>query len=302
MKRMIEATAWRCARLIFLPLLVSCFPGTKVEAQSSAVTIPLWSGAAPMSNGSTDADQPSVDVYLPTTNPTQTGVLVIPGGAYGYLAAPEGKPVAIWLQEHGVAAFVLHYRVSPYHYPAEMLDGLRAVRLIRSRASEFHLSEDKIGVWGFSAGGHLASYLMTQWRQPLAPSPDSMDAVNARPDFGILAYPVISMRPEITHHGSHENLLGPSATPEQEAQLSSELHVEENSSPAFLFATTDDGVVPVQNSMAFYAAYVQKHLPIEMHLFEHGPHGVVLAQNLPGPSAWPNLLAIWMARHGWMKK
>lgn len=289
-------------RLIFLPLLVSCFPATKVKAQSSAKTIPLWSGSAPLSKGSTDAYQPSMDVYLPATNPTQTGVLVIPGGGYGYLAGPEGTPVAVWLQAHGVAAFVLHYRVAPYHYPAEMLDGLRAVRLIRSRADEFHISTDKIGVWGFSAGGHLASYLMTQWQQQLASSPDKIDAVNARPDFGILAYPVISMRPEITHHGSHENLLGPLATPEQEAKLSSELHVAENSPPAFLFATTDDGVVPVQNSMAFYAAYVQKHLPIEMHLFEHGPHGVVLAQNLPGASAWPDLLITWMVRHGWMQK
>lgn len=289
-------------RLISLMLLVATFATANVEAQSSNTTISLWPGEVPLSKGSTDADRPFVDVYLPATNPTQTGILVIPGGAYGYLAAPEGKPVAVWLQEHGVAAFVLHYRVAPYHYPAEMLDGLRAMRLIRSKADEFHISTDRIGVWGFSAGGHLASYLMTQWQEQPGTSPDNVDAVNARPDFGILAYPVISMRPEITHHGSHENLLGPLATPEQEAQLSSELHVVANSPPAFVFATTDDGVVAAQNSMAFYAAYVQKHLPIEMHLFEHGPHGVVLAQNLPGPSAWPNLLATWMIRHGWMER
>ncbi|WP_083346083.1 alpha/beta hydrolase [Terriglobus roseus] len=299
---MLEVVTWGSTRFVLSLLLVACLAGTRIEAQTSSAAIPLWSGAAPLSKGSTDADSPSVDVYLPATNPTQTGVLVIPGGAYGYLAAPEGKPVAVWLQEHGVAAFVLHYRVSPYHYPAEMLDGLRAMRLIRSRAVEFHITADRIGVWGFSAGGHLASYLMTQWQQQLVPATDSVDAIDARPDFGILAYPVISMSPVVTHHGSHENLLGPNATPEQEAQLSSELHVGENSPPAFLFATTDDGVVPVQNSMALCTAYVQKHLPIEMHLFEHGPHGVVLAQNLPGASAWPNLLITWMARHGWMEK
>jgi hypothetical protein len=117
-----------------------------------------------------------------------------------------------------------------------------------------------------------------------------------------LSYPVISMRPEITDHGSHDNLVGPHATPEQEAQLSNELHVAANSPPAFLFATTDDGVVPVLNSTAFYTAYVEKKLSVEIHLFEHGPHGVVLAQNLLGPSAWPNLLATWMFRHGWMEK
>lgn len=299
---MFKGTAWKRTQLVLLLCLIACSGEARVEAQPAAATIPLWSEMVPLSKGSTDADRPFVDVYLPATNPTQTGVLVIPGGAYGYLAAPEGKPVALWLQEHGVAAFVLHYRVAPYHYPAEMLDGLRAMRLIRSRADEFHISTNRIGVWGFSAGGHLASYLMTQWQQQLASSPDNVDVADARPDFGILAYPVISMRPEITHHGSHENLLGPLATSEQEAQLSSELHVPSNAPPAFVFATTDDGVVAVQNSTAFYGAYIQKHLPIEMHLFEHGPHGVVLAQNLPGPSAWPNLLAMWMVRHGWMQR
>lgn len=298
MREMLKSVSWKRAVLALLLLIAY----SRVNAQSSSATIPLWSGTVPLSKGSTNADEPSVDVYLPETNPTQTGVLVIPGGAYGYLAEPEGKPVAIWLQQHGVAAFVLHYRVAPYHYPAEMLDGLRAVRIIRSRANEFHIASDKIGVWGFSAGGHLASYLMTQWQQQLASIPDKLDAIDARPDFGILAYPVISMKPEITHHGSHENLLGPGAAPELEAQLSSELNVETNSPPAFLFATTDDGVVTVQNSIAFYSAYIQKHVPIEMHLFEHGPHGVVLAQNLPGASGWPNLLITWMARHGWMQK
>ena len=288
--------------IVLVLLNISCFAGSTAQAQSPGATIPLWSGPAPLSTGSTAADQPFIDVYLPAENPTQTGVLVIPGGAYGYLAAPEGKPVAIWLQEHGVAAFVLHYRVAPYHYPSEMLDGLRALRLIRFRAKEFNLSENRIGVWGFSAGGHLASYLMTQWQQRLMSSADAVDEVDARPDFGILSYPVISMRPEITHHGSHDNLVGPHATPEQEAQLSNELHVVANSPPAFLFATTDDGVVPVLNSTAFYTAYVEKKLPVEIHLFEHGPHGVVLAQNLLGPSAWPNLLATWMFRHGWMEK
>jgi len=292
----------QCTPIVLLLLLIACFTTVRADGQNSSATIPLWFGAAPLSKGSTDADSPFIDVYLPATNPAQTGVLVIPGGAYGYLAAPEGKPVAVWLQEHGVAAFVLHYRVAPYHHPAEMLDGLRAIRLVRSKAAEFHLSADRIGVWGFSAGGHLASYLMTQWQQQVTPPLDDIDQVDACPSFGILAYPVISMRPEITHHGSHDNLLGPLATPEQEIQLSNELHVVKNSPPAFVFATTDDGVVAVQNSMAFYSAYIQKHLSIEMHLFEHGSHGVVLAQNLPGPSAWPSLLATWMVRHGWMER
>jgi acetyl esterase/lipase len=287
---------------LFTLLAFSCgiFQGLSAAAQQS--TIPLWPVSAPLSRGTTAADQPSIDVYLPATNPTTTGVIVIPGGGYHYLAEHEGKPIALWLQAHGVAAFVLHYRVDPYHYPAEMLDGLRAVRLVRSRAKEFGIADTKIGVWGFSAGGHLASWLMTQYQQTLLPVQDAVDSNSARPDFGILAYPVITMRPAFTHHGSHESLLGPNATPESETQLSSELHVTADTPPAFLFATTDDGVVPVQNSVAFYQACVDHHVSVEMHLFEHGPHGVGLAQNLPGADAWPGLLATWMTRHNWMKQ
>jgi acetyl esterase/lipase len=269
----------------------------RARAQQS---IPLWSADAPLSEGTTQADQPSIEVYLSTANPTDTGVLIIPGGGYHYLAAPEGEPVALWLQSHGIAAFVLRYRVTPYHYPTEMLDGLRAIRLIRSRAAQFGIDENKLGVWGFSAGGHLASYLLTQYDRTLLPPGDAIDRVSARPSFGILAYPVISMRPGFAHRGSHDSLLGPAATPEIEAQLSTDLQVTADTPATFLFATTDDGVVPVQNSLAFYQACIDHHVPAEMHLFEHGPHGVVLAQNLPGPAAWPDLLATWMTRHGWM--
>lgn len=286
--------------LLFLVLSWSILHGLPAAAQQS--TIPLWPVPAPLSHGTTADDQPSIDVYLPSTNPTGAGVLVIPGGGYNYLAPPEGRPVALWLQSHGIAAFVLHYRVAPYHYPAEMLDGLRAIRLVRSRAKEFGLTDRKIGVWGFSAGGHLASYLMTQYQQTLLPPQDAIDNISARPDFGILSYPVITMRPGFMNQGSHNNLLGPGATPDLETLLSSELHVTADTPPAFLFATTDDGVVPVQNSLAFYQACVEHHVPVEMHLFEHGPHGVVLAQNLRGADAWPGLLATWMIRHSWMKQ
>ncbi|MEG9435082.1 alpha/beta hydrolase [Edaphobacter sp. HDX4] len=262
-------------------------------------TLPLWPAPAPLSQSSTD--QPSLDVYLPAANPSATGIVVIPGGGYHYLAAPEGQPVALWLQAHGIAAFVLHYRVAPNHYPAEMLDGLRALRLVRSNAARFGIDQNRLGVWGFSAGGHLASYLLTQYRQPLLPARDDIDSIDARPSFGILAYPVISMRPGFLHQGSHDSLLGPTATPELETQLSSDLHVTSDTPPVFLFATTDDGVVPVQNSLTFYQACIDHHVSVEMHLFEHGPHGVVLAQNLAGSSAWPGLLATWMTRHGWMQ-
>jgi len=276
--------------------------GQTPEKQTPEKSIPLWSGSAPLSSGDALTDKPMLDIYLPAENPTGTAVLVIPGGGYHYLAAPEGKPVALWLQAHGVAAFVLSYRVAPYHYPVEVLDALRAMRLIRSMAADFGVSTSQIGVWGFSAGGHLASYLMTQWKKEIGSAQDSIDAVNARPDFGILSYPVISMRPEYAHRESHDNLLGRGTTAEQESQLSSELQVQPDSPPAFIVATSDDGVVPVMNSVMFYQAYVHQHLPVEMHLFEHGSHGMVLAEKLPGASAWPDLLSTWMTQHHWMAK
>ena len=286
-------------RVVRLLLLSGAFHVCTAQAPAKT-SLPLWPGAVPLATGDAAPDRPSIDVYLPQTNPTHTGVLVIPGGGYGYLAAHEGEPVALWLQAHGVAAFVLRYRVAPYHYPAEMLDGLRAMRLARANASQYGIDTSKLGVWGFSAGGHLAAYLMTQFAARLAAPADATDAVSARPDFGVLSYAVISMRPEITHHGSHENLLGPAVSADAEEQLSNELHVTKDAPPAFLYATSDDGVVPVQNSVRFYEAYVEQKLPVEMHLFEHGPHGSVLAQKLVGASAWPGLLATWLTRHGWM--
>jgi len=280
-------------------LIIACFGLFSFLAIAQQSTLLLWPAPAPLSLGT--ADQPSLDVYLPAANPSATGIIVIPGGGYHYLAEPEGQPVALWLQEHGIAAFVLHYRVAPNHYPAEVLDGLRAVRLVRSNAARFGIDQNKLGVWGFSAGGHLSSYLLAQYRQPLLPARDDIDTIDARPSFGILAYPVISMRPGFLHQGSHDSLLGPAATSSLEAQLSNDLHVSSDTPPVFFFATTDDGVVPVRNSLAFYQACIDHHVSVEMHLFEHGPHGVVLAQNLPGPSAWLGLLATSLTRHGWMQ-
>jgi acetyl esterase/lipase len=297
----VAVTAGRLFRLVRWIWILGAILGGSAKAAVPNVTLPLWPGQAPLASGTAATDVPMIDAYLPASNPTRTGVLVIPGGGYHYLAAPEGAPVAEWLRERGVAAFVLHYRVDPYHYPAEMLDGQRAIRLVRSRVKEFGISETRLGVWGFSAGGHLASYLMTHSKDPLPlQTSDAIDALNARPDFGILAYPVISMKIGITHRGSHESLLGDASTSTLEDELSNELHVTDDCPPAFIFATSDDPVVPVENSILFYRAYSQQHLPVEMHLFEHGPHGLVLAEKTPGVSAWPSLLVSWMARHGWM--
>jgi acetyl esterase/lipase len=268
-------------------------------------SLPLWPSPAPYATGDKTSDIPSIDVYIPASNPTHTGVLICPGGGYSYLSIEhEGSHAAQWLTQHGVAAFVLHYRVTPYDYPAPLLDGERAMRLIRSRANKFGVATDHIGVWGFSAGGHIASTLMTHFNLVLPGTEnvkrDMVDIVSDRPDFGILAYAVISMTPGTTHPGSHEKLLGTAADPKLEAEFSNELKVKPNSPPAFLLATTDDAKVPIANSVLFYQAYVAKHLPVEMHLYEHGEHGVGLAEGVPGVEEWPSQLATWMRIHGWM--
>lgn len=292
--------------------MLGAAPGAAL-AQAPARNLPLWDGPAPLAKGTAfgtetlTTDIPSIDVFLPAENPTETGVLVIPGGGYTHEAInKEGTLIAQWLNARGVAAFVLHYRVAPYTYPAPLLDGMRAMRVIRSRATEFGLGEDRIGVWGFSAGGHLASVLATHFDETLPDTSslptDAIDKLSDKPAFAALAYPVISMDPAITHMGSHDSLLGKEADPKMQALFSSELQVKDTTPPVFLFATTDDKTVPVINSVRFYEACAAHHVEVEMHLFEHGPHGMGLAVGKPGVEAWTEELATWMRIHGWMAK
>jgi len=266
-------------------------------------TVHVWPGMAPEAKGNSSADVPVIDVYLPKKNPTHTGILIFPGGSYRYLALDhEGPNVAAWLVRHNIAAFVLHYRVAPYKYPAPLLDAERAMRLVRSRSAQYGLSPDHFGVWGFSAGGHAASHLLVDFDsgKPASLQTDAIDGSSDRPDFGILSYPVISMDPAITHRGSHDNLLGANAGTDREQAQSNELQVQPNSPPAFLVAANDDPIVPVQNSILFYQAYNAQHLSVEMHLFAKGGHGFALGEKEPWLQVWPLVLSAWMMQHGWM--
>jgi acetyl esterase/lipase len=280
-------------------------------AQTASRNLPLWSGPAPLATGTNfgtevlTTDIPSIDIFLPASNPTKTGVLVIPGGGYMHESlVKEGSMIAQWLNARGVAAFVLHYRVAPYTYPAPLLDGMRAMRVIRAHAAEYGLDEDRIGVWGFSAGGHLSSVLATHFDEALPNTEslptDATDKLSDKPAFAVLAYPVISMDPAIAHMGSRTALLGKDPDPKMQAMFSSELQVSEKTPPVFLFATTDDKTVPVANSVRFYEACAAKHIDVEMHLYEHGPHGLGLAKGRPGVELWTEALAAWMRVHGWM--
>lgn len=260
-------------------------------------TILLWPDGAPGAKGNTDADKPALTIFpVHGDKKVSTGVLVFPGGGYVHLAMDhEGYQIAAWLNSYGITAFVLRYRLGPeYHHPIELGDAQRAVRYVRAHASEMGLDPHRIGVWGFSAGGHLASSVGTHFDNGNANSPDAIEHESSRPDFMILAYPVITMKEPYVHRGSRDALLGKSPDPALVNLMSNETQVTNQTPPTFLFATSDDPVVPVQNSVEFYLALRAAGVPVEMHLYEHGPHGVGLARNNPDLSSWPGLLAHWL--------
>lgn len=262
----------------------------------------LWPAGAPGALGNEDADKPELTVFLPSgLNTAKTGVVVVPGGGYQHLAIEkEGFAIARWLNDHGVAAFVLRYRLGPrYHHPVELGDAQRAVRLVRSHAAEYGIAEDHLGMWGFSAGGHLTATAGTRFDAGDADAQDPIERKSSRPDFLILAYPVITMTSPAVHLGSKRNLLGENPDPALVLALSAEQQVTPQTPPTFLFSTTDDKTVPIANSVLFYEALVRAGVPAEMHIFQHGAHGAGLAAANPQLSVWPDLLIKWMRERGY---
>jgi acetyl esterase/lipase len=276
-----------------------------VENSPTPKTTLLWPCGAPGALGNTDSDQPGLTVFLPLKpNLTHTGVLVIPGGGYEHLAMEkEGFAVARWLTDQGMAAFVLRYRLGPrYHHPIELGDAQRAIRLVRAGAHEYGIAEDHVGMWGFSAGGHLTATAGTHFDEGQPDSPDPIQQKSSRPDFLILAYPVITLSRPSAHSGSRKYLLGDNPDPSLVQTLSDETQVTSHTPPTFLFATSEDKTVPVINSVLFYEALVRAGVPAEMHLFQHGQHGVGLAPTNPELSIWPELLLKWMRERGYAFK
>jgi acetyl esterase/lipase len=265
-------------------------------------TMLLWPAGAPGAQGDQDIDKPTLTVYLPKgENATKTGVVVAPGGGYQHLAIQkEGEDIALWLNARGVAAFVLKYRLGPeYHYPVELEDAQRAIRMVRAHAAEYGVAEDHVGMWGFSAGGHLTATAGTHFDAGNSASADVVERMGSRPDFLILAYPVITLEAPDAHAGSRKYLLGDDPDPALVRSLSAQTDVTKDTPPAFLFATTDDKTVPVINSVMFYSALVKAGVPAEMHLFQHGAHGSGLAAANPQLSVWPDLLIKWMRERGY---
>ena len=285
-------------RIVLMMLLLL----PSVYAQTAAPqTILLWPDGAPGAQGNAPEDKPSLTIFPASGNGSvPTAVVVCPGGGYVHLSmVKEGTDIAEWLNQHGISAFVLKYRLGPkYHHPIELGDAQRAIRYVRAHAKEYGYAANRIGIWGFSAGGHLAATTGTHFDSGNASAIDPIDRESSRPDFMILAYPVITFEEPYLHRGSRDYLLGKNPSQELIDLLSNEKQVTKETPPTFLFATTDDPVVPVQNSVFFYLACRKMGVPVEMHLYLHGPHGVGLAQSYPELKTWPDLLANWLTAVG----
>jgi acetyl esterase/lipase len=245
-------------------------------------------------------NHPSITVYHPD-GPNSTAVIVCPGGSYAEIAYEgEGIKSALWLNRLGVTAFILKYRLKEYGQPAPLQDVLRAIRTVRSRATEFGVVPDRVGVLGFSAGGHLVASAGTLFDAPEGRTGAAMDAVSGRPDFVMAIYPVITMEEPFVHARSRTNLLGNHPSSELVRRWSLEQQVTKETPPTFLAVTEDDATVPVENSLNFYEALHSAGVPSELHVYQKGGHGFSLKPALGPTSEWTERAEEWMRFNGWL--
>lgn len=277
-----------------------------VLAQTN-LTFPLWPGGAPGALGQQDKDIPTLTAYLPAPDRASGAAVVIcPGGGYGMLANHEGEHYARWLNEQGIAGFVLKYRLATggYRHPAMLQDAARAVRTVRARAAEWKLDPQRVGIMGSSAGGHLASTLLTHFDAGRSDAADPVERQSSRPDLGILCYPVISMTAPFTHQGSKRNLLGPDPSADLAREVSSELQVRSNTPPCFIWHTWEDSGVPVENSLQFAESLRRHGVPFDLHVYERGPHGLGLGSREWNPAQrhpWTRDCAFWLKTRGFAR-
>jgi acetyl esterase/lipase len=277
-----------------------------VTVAAAPTTIKLWDKGAPGTPATKADDEPVMFMSAPAdkAKANSTAIVVLPGGGYGHLAMDhEGSQIADWLNGLGVTAFVVKYRMSStgHRHPVPMMDAQRAIRTVRARAKEWGIDPQRVGVLGFSAGGHLASTVATHFDAGKAEDADAIEHESSRPDFAILCYPVISMKESYSHKGSAKNLLGESPDPKLVDSLSNETQVTEKTPPTFIFQTSEDKGVPAENCVAFYLALHKAGVPAEMHIFQNGRHGLGLAKDTPGTSEWPKLCAKWLEVRGLLK-
>jgi acetyl esterase/lipase len=295
--------------MMMLGLLLLC---TAMLQPADPEPIPLWTGKVPLLSSDEPSARPHLLPYLPDKNKaTGAAVIICPGGGYGMLVMQhEGKDVARWLNERGIAAFVLKYRIVSQHqpapiHPAPLLDSQRAIRMVREGASKYGIDPSKVGIFGFSAGGHLASSAATHFDAGKNDADDAIDKLSCRPDFAILGYPVISMKAPYTHGGSRNNLLGKNADEALVDAFCNDQAVTKETPPTFLFHTDEDKAVVPMNSILFYAALKKHGVPAELHIYEKGVHGIGLApaekQKDKVVSSWPDRLHDWLVRKGYTK-
>jgi len=261
--------------------------------------LPLWPDGAPGALGQADKDIPTLTPYLPdAAQATGAAIVICPGGGYGALAGHEGKDYALWLNEQGVAGFVLKYRLGShgYRHPIMWQDAARALRLVRAQASTWGVDPKRIGIMGSSAGGHLASTLLTHFDGGKPDAMDPVDRQSSRPDLGILCYAVITMG-EHTHQGSKQNLLGRDPSAELVKLLSNEQQVTPQTPPCFVWHTWEDAAVKVENSLDFAAALRRAGVPFDLHVYQRGQHGIGLANGHP----WTRDCTFWLKAQGFVK-
>jgi len=275
--------------------------GTIASAAEPTVHL-LWPDGAPGAIGDEAKDKPQVTVYQPEADAnTGCAVVICPGGGYGHLAMDhEGHQIARWLNSFGVTGVILEYRHrgKGYGHPAPMLDVQRALRLTRANAKQWNVNPERVGVLGFSAGGHLASTAATHFDSGKKEADDAIDRESCRPDFAVLCYAVIALDEPFTHRGSQRNLLGDDASEKLIRSFSNEKQVTKQTPPTFLWHTTEDTAVPPENSVMFYLACRKHGVPAEMHIYEKGRHGVGLGRGIAGTEGWPAACQAWLKNHG----
>jgi acetyl esterase/lipase len=295
--------AARSSRLVLVCLATMfAFPACLWGTPPLNSSIPLWPAGAPGALGDEAKDRPQLILYVPPLAQTaRPAIVILPGGGYGHLAMDhEGHEIAAWCNSLGIAAVIVDYRHrnKGYGHPAPLQDAQRAVRTVRAQAADWGIDTEKIGVLGFSAGGHLASSTGVHFDEGDAVAADLVARQSSRPDFLVLCYPVIAFGEPHTHVGSQRNLLGEEASDELIRELSSEKQVTERTPPTFLWHTTEDRAVPPENSIEFYLALRRAGVPAALHIFETGRHGLGLASDHPSASHWPALCEAWLKVRG----
>jgi len=287
-------------------LLAACLAAATLVRAEIQPPLPLWPDGAPGALGKQDKDIPTLTPYLPDPTVAMGAAIVIcPGGGYGGLAAHEGDDYALWLNQHSIAGFVLKYRLGPagYRHPIMLGDAARAVRLVRAQAANWKVDPKRVGIMGSSAGGHLASTLLTHFDAGKPDASDPVERESSRPDLGILCYAVITLG-RYTHEGSKENLLGKNPPAELVQLLSNELQVTPQTPPCFVWHTWEDTAVPVENSLQFAGALRAAKVPFDLHIYQQGQHGIGLADKPPfaHPHPWAGDCLFWLKAQGFVTK